>query len=134
MDQTAFFQAGDDVNLPAGRSADPIEKSATVTCVAQGAGCDYPNAVGALRQSGAMKSAQHSQSVGHRMRIKYSVGENALAQAGHFAVFVESFKTTVYNPRYFQPDRVRTNVNRSECGHAEMDIKVSVTQASFTSA
>ena len=70
-----------------------------------------------------MKSAQHAQRVRHRLRIQHSVGENAFAQASDFAIFVESFQAAVYDLGYFQPDRVRTDVNRGECWHARVDVK-----------
>ena len=73
--------------------------------------------------SRAMKSPQHAQGVRHRLGIERSVGENALAQACDFAVFVESFQAAVYHLGYFQPDRVRTDVNRGECWHAKLDTK-----------
>ncbi len=40
-----------------------------------------------------------------------------------FAIFVESFQTAADDLGYFQPDRVRTDVNRGECWHAMLDTK-----------
>ena len=121
VNEAAFFQAGDHLNFPSGSSAYPVQKRAAVARVAQGAGCDHAYAVGAMGLRSAMKSPQHTQRVGHCLRIKYTLGENAFAQACDFAVFVEGFEAAVYHLGYFEPDRVRTDVNRGKCGHAMLD-------------
>ena len=70
-----------------------------------------------------MEAAQHTQGVCHRLRIERSIGENAFAQTCHFAIFVKGFEAAVNDVGDFQPDRVRTDVNRGECWHARLDRK-----------
>ena len=123
VDEAAFFQSGDDFHFPAGRGAYPVEKRAAVARVAQGAGGDHAYPIGAVSLRSAVEAAQHAQRERHRLRIQRSVGENAFAQASHFAIFVQSFQPAAYDLGYLQPDRVRTDVNRGECWHARVNVK-----------
>ena len=118
VDEAALFQAGDDFHLPAGGGAHPVAKGAAVAGVAQGAGGDHAHAVGGVGLDGAMKAPQHAQGVRHGLRIERSVGEDALAQARDFAVFVQGLQAAAHHLGDFQPDRVGTDVDRGECWHA----------------
>ena len=86
--------------------------------VAQGAGGDHAHAVGRVRLGRAMKAPQHAQGVRHGLRIERAVGEDTLAQARDFAVFVQGFQAAAYDLGDFQPDRVGADIDRGKCGHA----------------
>ena len=94
------------------------QKGAAVLRVAQGAGGHHAHAVGSMVLGGAMKAPQHLHGLGHRLRIERAVGEDALAQARDLAVFVQGFQAAATGLRNLQPDRVRADVNRGECWHA----------------
>ncbi len=59
MDEPAFLQSRDNFGLPAGGAANPIEESAAVARVTQGAGGDYADAIGGVSLDSPMKSPQH---------------------------------------------------------------------------
>ena len=119
MDEAAFFQSGDDLGFPAGGAAHPIQESAAVARVTQSAGRDYAHAVGGVSLHGAVKAPQHLQSVRHGLRIECAVGKDAFAETRDLAIVVERLQTTAYGLGYLEPDRVRTDINRSEGWHAQ---------------
>ena len=117
MDEAALFQSGDDLYLPAGSGAHPIEEGAAVFRVTQGAGSHHAHAVGSVVLGGPMKAPQHLHGLRHRLRVERPVGEDALPEARHLAVFVQGFQAAATGLRDLQPDGIRANVNRRECWH-----------------
>ena len=88
MDEPAFFQSGDDFCFPAGGAADPIEESAAVARVTQGAGRDHAHAIGGVSLHSAVKSPQHLQGLRHGLRIERAIGKHTFAETRDLAVFV----------------------------------------------
>src|SRR5580704_3445685 len=106
MDEAAFFQAGDDLDFPSGGGAHPVEEGAAVAGVAESAGCHHAHPIGSMSLCRAMEPPQHSHGVCHGLRVEDAVGENALAQARNFAIFVKSFETAAHGFCDFESDRV----------------------------
>src|ERR1039457_3964358 len=132
VNDASLFQSRDDVCFPAGGAAYPIQKGAAVAGVTQSAGRDHAHPVGSIGLHGAVKASQHLQGVRHGLGIEYAVGKDAFSQARDLALVVERLQTAANGLGYLEPDRVRTDINRSEGWHARLE-KVSVTKASFTS-
>ena len=104
MNQAAFFQAGDDFQLPSGGGAHPVEESAAVAGVAQSAGSDDPHAIDCIGLDGTMKAPQHAQRQRHGLRVECAISEDALAQTRDLAVFVQGDEPATDYLCDFQPD------------------------------
>jgi hypothetical protein len=71
---------------------------------------------------GAVKASQHLQGVRHGLGIEYAIGKNAFPEARDLALVVEGLQTAANGPGYLEPDRVRTDIHRSEGWHGNSSI------------
>src|SRR5215469_9210889 len=69
-----------------------------------------------------MKTPEYANRQGHGLRIKRSIGEDALAETCHFAIFVEGLQASANNFGNLQADRIGSNINRGKCGHALAEV------------
>jgi hypothetical protein len=60
--------------------------------------------------------------VRHGLGIEYAIGKDAFPEARDLALVVERLQTAAYGPGYLEPDRVRTDINRSEGWHGNSSI------------
>src|ERR1700722_402423 len=117
VNEARFFYAGDDFDAPSGGRFHPFQKSLGVAGVAKGAGGDYADRVGDDLLRGAMEAAQDFDGFRHRFGSEKSGAEDAFAEAGDFAVFMERFEFAALQTRNFQADGVGADIDCGECGH-----------------
>src|SRR6185312_9218824 len=89
MNETAFFEAANNLKVPASNSLHPFFKEAGAVAVTQGAGSNHTRALHRIALHGTMKTAQDLQRLCHRLRIKIAVSKYAFTQAGNFAVLMQ---------------------------------------------
>src|SRR5262245_2235846 len=65
-----------------------------------------------------MKASEHFNGESNRFRGKKSAAEYRFAQACHFSVLVDFDQAARGEPRNFQANGVRSNVNSGECRHS----------------
>ena len=117
MDQTAFFEAGDDFHVPAGLGLHPGLKSGGVTRVAHGGGGHHTNAVNATCLHGALKTLERAQRGRHGLRRDEAGVKDAATEARDLAIFGERFEPMRVDAGDLESARVGTDVDGSEGGH-----------------
>src|SRR5437764_4162186 len=122
MNQTSLFHTRDDLNAPSSCRVHPLEKGLGVARIAQRAGCDYSHGVRDNLLRRAMKAAKHLHRRCHRVRAQKASSEDALAESGHFAVFMERTQTTALKACNLEPNRVGADIDRGEGGHRTLTV------------
>src|SRR6267142_2352334 len=117
MNETAFFQAADDFKVPAGNRFHPLCKEAGAVAVTQCAGPDDTRALHCVALHGTMKTAQHLERLGHRLRIKIAIAKYTFTQAGNFAVLVQGDQAPAPKFSNTESHRVGTDIDRGKDGH-----------------
>src|SRR6185503_9514251 len=115
-----------DLHAPAGRGTHPLQESARVAGVAQGASRDHTDGIGAITLAGAMKAAENLHRQSNGLGRKKSAAENRLAEAGDLAVFVNFNQTMCTQAGNLQADGVRSDVNGGESWHSRTVYRESV--------
>ena len=121
MNQAAFFQAGDDLHVPAGLGLDPGLKCGGIARIAHGRGGHDADAVDAVRLHRALKTLERAQCGRHGFRRDEPGVEDAAAEAGDFAVFCERFEPVRVHAGDLQSAGVGTDVDGGECRHDFLD-------------
>ncbi len=117
MNQTSFFQSGDNFDLPASRGAYPLQKGLRIPGVSQSAGGDDSDRVGDDLLRGPVKAAQDLNRLGHRFGSEKAGAKYSFAQPGNFAVFVDGAKAAAREACDLQPNGVGTDINRGKGWH-----------------
>src|SRR5579863_4044991 len=117
MDQARFFEAGDNLNHPAGGGSHPFKEGLRIAGVAQCAGCDHADWVAYYLLCGPMKTAQHLDCFGHRLGREKPRTKHAFAQPSDLTIFVDRVKTAARKPSDFQSDGVGADINRGKGWH-----------------
>lgn len=119
VDQSALFQAGDNLDRPSRGRTHPFQKSLRVSGIAQGAGGDDANRIRSQSLGRAMEAAQHLDRFRHRRGRQEIGAKNAFPQTSDLAVFVNCVEAAAAQTGNLEADRVRTDINRGEDGHGE---------------
>jgi len=117
MNETSFFQAGDDFDLPAGGRAHPLQKGLRVTGVAQSAGGDNADWISDDLLRGAVKAAQDLDRLGHGLGSEETGSKDAFAEAGDLAIFVDGAKAAAHKASDLQSYGIGTDINRGKGRH-----------------
>ena len=117
MNQTRFFQSGNNLNLPSGGGTHPLQKRLRIAGIPQCAGRDDPDWVRDHLLCGAMKAPQNLHRFRHRLGGEKAGTKHALAQARNLAVFVDGTKAATCEACDLQPDRIGTDINRGKGWH-----------------
>ena len=104
MDQAAFFESRDDLDLPPGCGLYPLGEGRGVTRVAHGAGCDHAHLVRHMQLHRFLEALERANGVGHCIRRENSGLEDALAQAYNLAVLMQGLQTVLMYRRDLQAD------------------------------
>src|SRR5579884_2135345 len=104
MNEPAFLQAGDDVEMPAGNIFKPLGKEAAIVTVAQGASGYHAGALNRITLHRAMKPPENFQGMRHGLRIKAAIAEHAFSQPRDFTVLMQSDKTSPAEFSNAEPD------------------------------
>ena len=118
VNEAAFFEAGDDLHLPAGFSFDPGLEGRAVAGVAHGGGGDDADAVSGMSLHGALKAFEGAEGGGHGFRGDEAGLEDAGAEARDLAVLVEGFELMGDDAGNLEPAGVGTDVDGGKGGHA----------------
>ena len=117
MNETAFFEAGDDLHRPAGFGFDPGLKGGCVAGFAHGGGRDNADFVDAVGLDGALEAFESLDGIRHGFRRDKTGLEDAGAEASDFAVFMDGAKLVGDDTGDFEPAGVGTNIDGSEGVH-----------------
>src|SRR5580698_1791028 len=88
MDKAAFFEAGDDLDVPAGFIAHPGKKGTAVAGVAHGRGSHRAHLVGAMHLDRLVKPLEGAKRGRHGLRRHQAGLKNTSAEARDLAVFM----------------------------------------------
>jgi len=117
VDEAAFFEAGDDFERPAGFGFDPGLKGGAVAGVAHGGGGDDASLVDSVGLDGALETLQGLDGLGHGLGRDEAGLEDAGAEAGDFAVFMQGAQLVGDDACDFEAAGVGTDVYGGEGGH-----------------
>ena len=118
MDQPAFFEAGDDLDVPSGFIAHPGEEGAGVARIAHGGGGDGADLVRSVQLRGAIKALQRFERGGHGFGGDQAGFEYAAAETRDFAVFMQDFELVLDDAGNFEPAGIGTYVDGGKRLHA----------------
>ena len=117
MNETAFFQTADNLQVPTGNGLHPFFKETRAVAVTQCAGSHNPCPFHRVALHRAMKAAQDFQRLGHGLRIEIAVTKYTFAQARDLAILMQGDQMSASKLSDTQPHRVRTDINRGKNGH-----------------
>ena len=117
MDQAAFFEAGDHLDLPAGGRLDPRRKGCGVAGVAHGAGGHHANLVHHVELHRLLETLECADGVRHRVGGDDPRLEDALAQAHNLAIFMQRLQMMLLHRCDLQPNGVGTDIDGGKRGH-----------------
>jgi hypothetical protein len=117
MNQPAFFQAGDDLQIPARLGFHHRLKDRSIARVAHGRSSDGPNLVHPVRLHRPLKTLERLQCRRHRIRRNQPALKDASPQPRHLAVLVQRLQLMRRNLGNLQSARVGTDINGGKCRH-----------------
>src|SRR6478609_3676788 len=104
VDESPFFQAADNFQVPAGNCLYPFCKEAGTVAVTQGAGAQDTRALYGITLYRTVEAAQDFECLRHGLRVKIAVTKNAFTQASDFTILVQRDKTSATQFRDTEAD------------------------------
>ena len=117
MDEARLLEAGDDFDIPAGLDFGPGDEGLGVAGVAHGGGGDDADLIDAVFLDSLLEALEGFEGEGHGVGGDEAGIEDACAEAGDFAIFMEGFEAMGDDAGDLEAAGVGADVDGGEDGH-----------------